>query len=46
MEDGDILGRMPDSLINRINDRLMTGPPYKVDRALREGDEVSGIRRP
>jgi glyoxylase-like metal-dependent hydrolase (beta-lactamase superfamily II) len=43
MEDGDILGRMPESVINRINDRLMTGPPHKVDRALREGDEVAGF---
>jgi glyoxylase-like metal-dependent hydrolase (beta-lactamase superfamily II) len=43
MEDGDILGRMPDALINRINDKLMTGPPHKVDRALREGDDVGGF---
>jgi glyoxylase-like metal-dependent hydrolase (beta-lactamase superfamily II) len=43
MEDGDVLGRMPDALINRINDRLMTGPPHPVDRPLREGDEVAGF---
>jgi glyoxylase-like metal-dependent hydrolase (beta-lactamase superfamily II) len=43
MEDGDLLGRMPDALINRVNDRLMTGPPHPVDRALREGDEVAGF---
>jgi glyoxylase-like metal-dependent hydrolase (beta-lactamase superfamily II) len=43
MEDGDILSRMPDSVVNRLNDRLMTGPPHKVDRALREGDEVAGF---
>lgn len=43
MEDGDILGRMPDSVLNRINDRLMTGPPHKVSRPLHEGDEVGGF---
>jgi len=43
MEDGNILGRMPESVINRINDKLMTGPPHPVDRALREGDEVAGF---
>jgi hydroxyacylglutathione hydrolase len=43
MEDGDVLGRMPDALVNRINDRLMTGPPHPVARALREGDEVAGF---
>ena len=43
MEDGDILGRMPEAFINRVNDRLMTGPPHKVDRVLREGDEVAGF---
>lgn len=43
MEDGDILGRMPESVINRMNDKLMTGPAHKVDRVLREGDEVAGF---
>ena len=43
MEDGDVTGRMPDALVNRINDRLMTGPPHPVDRALREGDDVAGF---
>jgi len=43
MEDGDVLGRMPDALVNRINDRLMTGPPHPVDRPLREGDDVAGF---
>lgn len=43
MEDGDVLGRMPDALVNRVNDRLMTGPPHPVDRSLREGDEVAGF---
>ena len=43
MEDGDIAGRMPPSPLNRINDKLMTGPPHPVDRRLREGDEVAGF---
>jgi glyoxylase-like metal-dependent hydrolase (beta-lactamase superfamily II) len=43
MEDGDVLARMPDALINRINDRILTGPPHPVDRPLREGDEVAGF---
>lgn len=43
MEDGDVVGRMPDRLINRINDRLLTGPPHPVDRPLREGDDVAGF---
>ncbi|MDX6697077.1 MAG: hydroxyacylglutathione hydrolase [Solirubrobacteraceae bacterium] len=43
MEDGDVLARMPDRLINRINDRLMTGPPHPVERPLREGDDVAGF---
>jgi glyoxylase-like metal-dependent hydrolase (beta-lactamase superfamily II) len=43
MEDGDILSRMPDALINRVNDRIMTGPAHPVDRALREGDDVAGF---
>jgi glyoxylase-like metal-dependent hydrolase (beta-lactamase superfamily II) len=43
MEDGDVLSRMPDAAINRINARLMTGPPHPVDRPLREGDEVGGF---
>ncbi|HVE68824.1 MAG TPA: MBL fold metallo-hydrolase [Solirubrobacteraceae bacterium] len=43
MEDGDVVGRMPDALVNRVNDRLMTGPPHPVDRPLREGDEVAGF---
>jgi hydroxyacylglutathione hydrolase len=43
MEDGDLLSRMPDALINHIDDKLMTGPPHPVDRALRESDEVAGF---
>ncbi len=44
MEDGDIRSRQPDHWVNRIVDRMWTGPPRKVDRALREGDEVAGFR--
>jgi hydroxyacylglutathione hydrolase len=44
MEDGDLLSRMPDSFVNRLNDKLMTGPPHPVDRALREGDDVAGFQ--
>jgi hydroxyacylglutathione hydrolase len=43
MEDGDLLGRMPDRLINRVNNRLMSGPPHRVERPLRERDEVAGF---
>jgi hydroxyacylglutathione hydrolase len=32
------------ALIPRVYDRLWTGPPYKVDRVLAEGDEVAGFR--
>jgi glyoxylase-like metal-dependent hydrolase (beta-lactamase superfamily II) len=30
--------------INRLVDRLWSGPPQKVDRVLQEGDEVAGFR--
>jgi glyoxylase-like metal-dependent hydrolase (beta-lactamase superfamily II) len=43
MEDGDIRSRQPDHWLNRIVDRAWSGPPRKVDRALREGDEVAGF---
>ena len=33
----------PDHWINRVIDRVWAGPPRKVDRALREGDEVGGF---
>lgn len=33
-----------DNPINRIIARLWQGPPYKVERVLREGDEVAGFR--
>jgi glyoxylase-like metal-dependent hydrolase (beta-lactamase superfamily II) len=35
--------RQPDKLINKINYRLYGGPGHKVDRLLREGDEVAGF---
>jgi hydroxyacylglutathione hydrolase len=35
--------RQPDKLINKINYRLYAGPGHKVDRLLREGDEVAGF---
>jgi hydroxyacylglutathione hydrolase len=43
MEDGDIRSRQPDHRLNRIIDRAFSGPPRRVDRALREGDEVAGF---
>jgi glyoxylase-like metal-dependent hydrolase (beta-lactamase superfamily II) len=30
--------------VNRVIRALWEGPPYKVDRVLREGDEVAGFR--
>ena len=33
-----------DNPVNRIIARLWQGPPYKVERVLREGDEVAGMR--
>jgi hydroxyacylglutathione hydrolase len=30
--------------VNRVIDKLWTGPPHKVDRVLEEGDEVAGFR--
>ncbi|HEY2479488.1 MAG TPA: MBL fold metallo-hydrolase [Solirubrobacterales bacterium] len=32
------------ALIPRIYGRIWTGPPHKVDRVLKEGDEVAGFR--
>ena len=34
----------PDAAINRLIRRFWEGPPRKVDRVLREGDEVAGFR--
>ena len=39
-----IVERQPDSLINRINHRLYTGPGHPVDRRLQEGDVVAGFQ--
>lgn len=44
MENGDIRSRQPDHWVNRIVDRAWSGPPHRVDRALREGDEVADFR--
>ncbi len=30
--------------VNKVIRRIWEGPPHKVDRALREGDEVAGFR--
>jgi glyoxylase-like metal-dependent hydrolase (beta-lactamase superfamily II) len=38
-----ILERQPKALINRINWRILTGPGHRVDRQLKEGDEVAGF---
>ncbi len=43
MEDGDLLSRQPRHWVNRVNHRLMSGPPHPVDRPLREGDSVAGF---
>ena len=43
MEDGDIAGRQPSHPANRLSQRFWAGPPRRVDRALREGDEVGGF---
>jgi hydroxyacylglutathione hydrolase len=42
METGD-LGQK-DVVINRLIDRVWKGPPHRVSRALREGEEVAGLR--
>ena len=34
----------PDHPVNRVFDRLWSGPPYKVDRVLEDGEEVAGFR--
>ncbi len=40
---GLIRARQPRHPINTLFDRVMTGPPHHVERALREGDEVAGF---
>jgi hydroxyacylglutathione hydrolase len=44
MESGNIGGSQPRSMINNIIDRMWTGPAHKVDRVLREGDEIAGFQ--
>lgn len=34
----------PENLVNRVVRALWEGPPYRVERVLREGDEVAGFR--
>jgi len=34
----------PDHPVNRIIKRFWQGPPYRVERVLRDGDEVAGFR--
>jgi hydroxyacylglutathione hydrolase len=43
MEDGKIASRQPGHPMNRVSERVFAGPPRKVDRRLREGDEVAGF---
>jgi glyoxylase-like metal-dependent hydrolase (beta-lactamase superfamily II) len=43
MERGLIGASQPDHWLNRLSDRFWSGPPHRVDRALREGDEVGGF---
>jgi glyoxylase-like metal-dependent hydrolase (beta-lactamase superfamily II) len=40
---GVIRARQPRHIANTLGDRLLTGPPHPVARALREGDEVGGF---
>ena len=42
METGDF--GQADHWMNRLIDRVWAGPPRKVDRALREGEEVAGFQ--
>jgi len=39
-----IVERQPDHPLNRMSYRHWAGPGHKVDRVLREGDEVAGFR--
>ena len=43
MEQGTIAASRPPVLINRIVDRVWSGPRYPVARRLRAGDEVAGF---
>jgi glyoxylase-like metal-dependent hydrolase (beta-lactamase superfamily II) len=42
--EGEIRRRQPKHWLNTFFDAMMTGPPRKVDRVLREGDEVAGFK--
>jgi glyoxylase-like metal-dependent hydrolase (beta-lactamase superfamily II) len=42
--EGEIVRRQPPHPINRFFYKVMAGPPHKVDRVLREGDEIAGFR--
>jgi glyoxylase-like metal-dependent hydrolase (beta-lactamase superfamily II) len=42
-EDGRLAARQPDHFMNHVAERLWAGPPHRVDRRLREGDEVAGF---
>src|SRR5581483_7843456 len=43
-EDTALIRRLqPDHPVARFYDRIFTGPPHGVDRALREGDDVAGF---
>jgi glyoxylase-like metal-dependent hydrolase (beta-lactamase superfamily II) len=37
-------GQIPRNLITRLQARFWLGPPHKVDRGPKEGDEVAGFR--
>jgi len=43
-EDGDMVSRQPDHPMARLSARAFGGPGHKVDRVLREGDEVAGFQ--
>ena len=44
-ENPDLIGeRQPDNFMAQFFARTMTGPGHRVDRTLREGDEVAGFR--
>jgi len=43
MENGRIAARQPAHPMNKLSERVFAGPPRKVDRRLREGDEVGGF---
>jgi hydroxyacylglutathione hydrolase len=44
MENGTIREHQPAHFMNTLFDKILTGPPHPVARALREGDEVGGFK--